>query len=214
MQNKLQNISSLIFNKVCQKRPDIKTAIDNHRNNRIVIQIHKIKLNYMPKKFIQRFSPKPETLKAHPHLKHFGEAIHSPNLWHLNRRSAAGAVAVGIFCAWMPMPFQMVLAAALAMFFTVNLPLSVALVWISNPLTMPAIFYVAYRLGAFILQTPVVEFNFELSFTWISEMLETIAPPLLLGSIILGLTCAALGYYLFLYFWHYKVTRKWNNRKK
>ncbi|MEH6452486.1 MAG: DUF2062 domain-containing protein, partial [Psychromonas sp.] len=159
-------------------------------------------------------SPKPETLKAHPHLKHFGEALHRPNLWHLNRRSAAGAVAVGIFCAWMPIPFQMILAAALAIFCTVNLPLSIALVWISNPVTMPAIFYGAYRLGAFILQTPVHEFQFELSFSWIAEMFETIAPPLLLGSLILGIICSALGYYGFLYFWRYKVIRQWNNRKQ
>lgn len=168
----------------------------------------------MPKKFIQRFSPKPETLKAHPHLRHFGEALHRPNLWHLNRRSAAGAVAVGVFCAWMPIPFQMFLAAALAIFFTVNLPLSVALVWISNPVTMPAIFYGAYRLGAFILQAPVMEFKFELSFTWLAEILETIAPSLLLGSLILGITCSALCYYAFQAFWRYKVRRQWNHRNK
>jgi len=168
----------------------------------------------MPKKFIKRFSPHPETLKAHPHLKHFGEALHNPNLWHLNRRSAAGAVAVGLFCAWMPIPFQMLLAAVIAMLFTVNLPLSVALVWISNPFTMPPLFYGAYRLGAFILQDEVVEFNFELSFTWLGEMLETIAPALLLGSFILGTICSFFGYFLFSAFWRYSIAKKWQGRKK
>ena len=168
----------------------------------------------MPKKFIKRFSPKPETLKAHPHLKHFGEALHNPNLWHLNRRSAAGAVAVGLFCAWMPIPFQMLLAAIIAMIFTVNLPLSVALVWISNPLTMPPLFYGAYRLGAFLLQDEVVEFNFQLSFTWLEEILETIAPALLLGCFILGITCSFLGYILFSAFWRFTVAKKWQRRNK
>ncbi|WP_019615936.1 DUF2062 domain-containing protein [Psychromonas ossibalaenae] len=168
----------------------------------------------MPKKFIQRFSPKPETLKAHPHLKHFGEALHNPNLWHLNRRSAAGAVAVGLFCAWMPIPFQMVLAAVLAMVFSVNLPLSVALVWISNPITMPPLFYAAYRLGAFLLGEPLVDFHFHLSFEWLAQMLETIAPALLLGCSILGLSCALLGYLLFRAFWRFSVARKWLGRNK
>ena len=168
----------------------------------------------MPKKFIKRFSPKPETLKAHPHLRHFGEALHNPNLWHLNRRSAAGAVAVGLFCAWMPIPFQMLLAAIIAMIFTVNLPLSVALVWLSNPITMPPLFYGAYRLGAFILQQPVVEFNFELSFAWLGEAFETIAPALLLGSFILGITCSFFGYFLFRAFWRFTVAKKWLRRNK
>ncbi len=168
----------------------------------------------MPKKFIKRFSPNPETLKAHPHLKHFGEALHNPNLWHLNRRSAAGAVAVGLFCAWMPIPFQMLLAAVIAMIFTVNLPLSVALVWISNPITMPPLFYGAYRFGAFILQEPVVEFNFELSFTWLGQILETIAPALLLGCFIIGITSSILGYALFRAFWRFTITKKWQRRNK
>lgn len=168
----------------------------------------------MPKKFIKRFSPSPETLKAHPHLRHFGETLHNPNLWHLNRRSAAGAVAVGLFCACMPIPFQMILAAIIAIIFTVNLPLSVVLVWISNPITMPPLFYGAYRLGAFILHEPVVEFNFELSFTWLREMFGTIAPALLLGSFILGITSSFFGYFLFRAFWRFTVTKRWLRRNR
>lgn len=168
----------------------------------------------MPKKFIKRFSPKPETLKAHPHLKHFGKALQNPNLWHLNRRSAAGAVAVGLFCAWMPIPFQMLLAAIIAMIFTVNLPLSVALVWLSNPITMPPLFYGAYRLGAFILQEQIVHFDFQLSFTWLEEMLETIAPALLLGCFILAITSAVFGYLLFRMFWRFRMTKKWQARNQ
>lgn len=168
----------------------------------------------MPKKFIKRFSPSPETLKAHPHLRHFGQALQNPNLWHLNRRSAAGAVAVGLFCAWIPIPFQMLLAAILAMIFTVNLPLSVALVWVSNPITMPPLFYGAYRLGAFILQEKVVEFHFQLSFTWLAQMFETIAPSLLLGCVIMGITSAILGYGLLRLFWRFNTTKKWQRRNK
>lgn len=168
----------------------------------------------MPKKLIQRFSPKPETLKNHPHLKHFGEALQNPSLWHLNRRSAAGAVAIGLFCAWMPIPFQMVLAAIIAMFFSANLPLSVALVWLSNPLTMPPLFYGAYRLGAYILNEPIIEFNFELSFHWLASILETIAPSLLLGSFILACISASVGYFSLMLLWRLNVAQKWRRRGK
>ncbi|TEW56004.1 DUF2062 domain-containing protein [Psychromonas sp. RZ22] len=167
----------------------------------------------MPKKFIKRFSPNPETLKAHPHLKHFGAKLQNPNLWHLNRRSAAGAVAVGLFCAWVPMPFQMLLASIIAMIFCVNLPLSVALVWISNPLTMPPLFYAGYRLGAFILNQPLMDFHFELSYAWIINTLETIAPAMFLGCFIIGCICAFFGYWSFTFFWRYSAAKKWKTRQ-
>jgi len=173
-----------------------------------------INIYYMPKKFIQRFSPKPETLQNHPHLKHLGEALQNPNLWHLNRRNACGAVAIGLFCAWLPIPFQMVLASILAISFSVNLPLSVALVWLSNPFTMPPIFYAAYRLGAYILNEPLVDFHVHLSFHWLAEMFETIAPSLLLGCVILGTINAALGYFSLSLLWRLKIAKKWRRRNK
>lgn len=168
----------------------------------------------MPKKLIKRFSPNPEMLKAHPRLQFLGNRLLNPSLWQINRRSVAKAAAVGLFCAWMPIPFQMVLAASLAIFFSANIPLSVALVWLSNPLTMPPLFYGAYRLGAWILNLPLVEFNFELSFHWLVEVFETTATPLLLGSFILGITCAAIAYFAMNLTWRINTASKWNQRKK
>jgi hypothetical protein len=101
----------------------------------------------VPKKLIKRYLPDHQTLRTHRHLQVFGARLHDPNLWHLNRRSASGAFAVGLFVAFIPLPLQMLLAAALAIVTQVNLPVSVALVWITNPVTMPPIFYFCYRVG-------------------------------------------------------------------
>jgi uncharacterized protein (DUF2062 family) len=38
---------------------------------------------------------------------------------------------VGLFCAFIPVPFQMLLAAPSAIIFSANLPVSIALVWIA-----------------------------------------------------------------------------------
>ena len=166
----------------------------------------------MSKKLIKRFTPSPEKLKAHPQLKYFGSKLQNSNLWGLNRRSAAGAVAIGLFCAWLPIPFQMVVAAFLAIFFCVNLPLSIALVWISNPITMPPLFYMGYRLGASILQQPLMKFNFELSYEWIINALETIAPAMFLGCLIIGSICAFVGYWGVTISWRYTSAKKWKKR--
>ncbi|MGB1541119.1 MAG: DUF2062 domain-containing protein, partial [Cycloclasticus sp.] len=77
-------------------------------------------------------------------LKVFGPLIHNQNVWHLNRRSFAGAISVGLFIAFIPLPAQMLIAAAAAIALHVNLPVAVATVWVSNPITMPPLFYAAY----------------------------------------------------------------------
>jgi len=56
-------------------------------------------------------------------------------------------MAVGLFCAFVPLPIQMLLAAAAAIIFRVNLPISVGLVWITNPVTIPPMFYFCYKVG-------------------------------------------------------------------
>lgn len=63
--------------------------------------------------------------------------IADPGLWQLTRRSVANAFSVGLFCAMLPIPCQMVAAALGARLTRCNLALAVGLVWITNPLTMP-----------------------------------------------------------------------------
>ena len=64
----------------------------------------------MPKKTIQLFLPDHKKIKENKTLSIFGDVLHDANLWHLNRRSARGAFAVGLFFAFIPVPFQMLLA--------------------------------------------------------------------------------------------------------
>lgn len=167
----------------------------------------------MPKKLIKRLMPDHETVRDHKHLRVFGTLLHDPNLFHLNRRSASGAFAVGLFFAWVPVPFQMVLAAAAAIPLRVNLPLSVALVWLSNPLTMPPFFYFAYLLGKWILNTPYVEFEFQLSFGWLANELGLIWQPFLLGCLIMGIVSSSLGYITIRGLWRLHLVSHLKERK-
>lgn len=166
----------------------------------------------MPRKFIQRIMPNHETVKNSRGLKIFGRLLHDANLWHLNRRSAAGAFAVGLFFAFIPVPFQMVLAAAVAIPFRVNLPLSVALVWVSNPITMPVLFYFCYLLGAFILDQPSQVFSFELSWQWLGSSIATIGPAFLLGCLIMAILSSIIGYFAISLLWRQSVVNAWRAR--
>jgi uncharacterized protein (DUF2062 family) len=168
----------------------------------------------MPKRIIKRFLPADHTVRNHRHLRWLGVHLHDPNLWHLNRRSVAGAAAVGMFMAFVPVPFQMVLAAAGAIIARVNLPVSVALVWTTNPLTMPPLFYSAYRLGALLMGQSAQPWHFELSMTWLTGELQSIWQPFLLGSLVIAVAAAAAGYGLVRLLWRWVVVRTWQTRRR
>lgn len=168
----------------------------------------------MSKHIIKRFTPDNETIKNHKHLRMFGNLLHDPNLWHMNRRSVSGAFAVGLFWAFVPIPFQMVGAAATAIATRVNLPISVALVWITNPITIPPMFYSTYLVGTWLLNEPSKEFQFELSIEWLAESLAGIWQPLLLGSLLCGVISAILGYIFIRGLWRWSIVCNLRKRKQ
>ncbi|MGV6859710.1 MAG: DUF2062 domain-containing protein [bacterium] len=167
----------------------------------------------MPRKLFKKYLPSPSTIRNHAHLRFLGDHLHDPNLWHLNRHSIAGAVAVGLFTAFIPFPFQMLIAAVLAIIFRVNLLLSVVLVWITNPLTVAPIFLFAYKVGVWVLGVPTGGFEFELSTHWISTELSRVWKPLLTGSLILSVSTSLLGYIATKLAWRICVIRKLRRRK-
>lgn len=168
----------------------------------------------MAKKIIQRFLPDAHKIRDHKHLRFFGRWLHDPNLWHLNRRSVSGAFAIGLFMAFVPIPFQMIPAAACAILFRVNLPIAVALVWITNPFTMPPVFYFTYRIGAWILDTPAQKIAFEMSWDWLASGLGRVWQPFLLGSLITAGVSAAAGYFGLRALWRWHVIRDWERRRR
>jgi len=169
----------------------------------------------MPKKFLKKWMPSNEKIRAHPHLnKIFGKLLHDSNLLHLNRRSVSGAFFVGLFMAFVPLPSQMVMAAGVAIWLRVNLPISVGLVWVSNPITMTPLFYFAYKVGAWTLSVPVTDWNFELSWTWLGTELAAKWEPFLLGCLICGVVSGVLGFLLIRLIWRINIGNRWAMRKQ
>lgn len=168
----------------------------------------------MPRKTLKQWLPTPNRIRKIEALHVLGDWIYQGNLWHINRYSASMAFFVGIFVGFLPIPGQMVLAAILAVLLRCNMPLSVALVWITNPLTMPAIFYVSYRVGALLTDVPVQVAEFEMSMSWISARIGMLWKPLLLGSLLCGLLFGSLGYTVVNLLWRWRVARQWRRRKQ
>lgn len=168
----------------------------------------------MPRKTLKQWLPTPTKIRKIEALQVLGDWIYQTNLWHINRYSASMAFFVGVFVAFLPIPGQMPVAAVLAVLLRCNLPMSVALVWITNPVTMPALFYVSYRVGALLIDVPVQVAEFEMSVAWVSARIGVLWKPLLAGSLICGLLFGSLGYTAVSLLWRYHVASKWRRRAR
>ncbi len=168
----------------------------------------------MPRKFLKKYMPDPHKIKQHKLLSIFGDLLHDANLWHMNRRSVAGAFMVGLFFAWWPVPFQMVLAAAGAIMLRTNLPLSVSLVWITNPITIGPMFYFAYVVGTWVLGVPEKDFSIEPTLTWLMNEMLLVWKPLVTGSLLLAIFSAALGYFTMNTIWVMAVRNRQQRRRE
>ncbi len=168
----------------------------------------------MLRRLLQRHIPHQDTLKRKRSLRLLHPIIANTSLWVLTRRSVGNAFMVGLFCALLPIPFQMVLAACGAWLLRCNLPLCVGLVWLTNPLTMPLIFYGNYRLGSFILDTPVQSAPNHLSTHWFAAKMIDILPILFLGSLVSAIVIGVVSNILVRLIWRWQVARSWKRRTK
>lgn len=166
----------------------------------------------MPKHFFKRFIPNPEKLKKNKALAMLGSQIYAADLWHLHRRSVAKAFFNGLFWAAIPMPFQMAAAALTSIPVKANIPLSVSLVWITNPITMPFVFYGNYLVGSLMVGSHS-EKQFQMSIEWMWDKMDHIWLPLYVGSITTGLTIGALAYVSILVMWRLHVIKRWKERR-
>jgi len=126
-----------------------------------------------------------------------------------NRRMISRAVLIGLFIAFIPMPMQMAAVLLFVPFIKFNVPVALAMCWLSNPLTMPLMYYMEYLTGSFLLgiePEPV-----EMTLEWFSHNFDNIFIPLYFGTAIYSIFGSLFGYFLVNFFWKSSVHKE---RKK
>jgi uncharacterized protein (DUF2062 family) len=167
----------------------------------------------MPKKFFRRYLPNAQKIKELKVLDFLGDKLHRPNLWHLNRRSVSRAFAIGLWAMFTPpLPVQQILAAIFAVHFNANLPISVALVWITNPITWGPMYYFAYKVGALSMGQAAFTFD-QFSELFTIDKVWELGAPFLVGCLILMHLGAILGYCGIQYVWRKSVRHQMDLRK-
>ena len=170
---------------------------------------------------LKRFLPDHEAVHTNRWLRPFANTLLHPRLWHLNRHSTAGAVAMGLFCGLIPGPFQMITAALGCVIFRVNLPLALVTTWYSNPLTIVPLYMAAYMLGAVLTGNNPMGFEPppNIGDVSIREWMESLLPwmldlgkPMAVGLIVLAMLLAALGYFCVRWLYRIWLVRTWRAR--
>ncbi len=174
------------------------------------------------RKHIKRFLPDHAAVHGTRWLAPFSGTLLHPRLWHLNRHSAAGAVAAGMFCGLIPGPFQMLGAAICSVVFRVNLPLAMATTLYTNPFTIVPLYVVAFAIGRFVtgvhdefvtppdfdLQTPLA--SLEAMTLWVYGL----GKPLAIGLVLLAALLAVVGYFAVNLAWRWYLIRAWRHRRR
>jgi hypothetical protein len=177
----------------------------------------------MPRKFLKRYMPSADKVREVKLLGLFGDSLFHPALWHLNRRSAAGGVAVGLFCGLIPGPLQMLGAGISAILFRVNLPVALLSTLYTNPVTIVPLYLVAYQIGSLVLGAaggppppPPPDWVFSqplASAEAMGQWMLGLGAPLALGVLLLACILAAAGYVIVRVMWSIHLRRAWARRR-
>jgi uncharacterized protein (DUF2062 family) len=162
----------------------------------------------MPRQFLKRILPQRNALHEQWYLRPFRALLNDPALWALHRRNVLRAVTVGIIAAFVPIPGQTAIAAVLAIYLRVNLPVAIFVSWMSNPLTMGPLYYTAYRVGLLVLgRTPTEDADaFSLDELW--EDISEIWAPLLVGCALTAAIVAAIAWIVLNRVWVASIRRR------
>ncbi len=119
--------------------------------------------------WIKKYLPTHQDIEKNSTLKNI-KSLRNRELWSFSCEPVARGVAIGLFAAVIPFA-QMLIAAILSIIFRANVPVAVAMTWVSNPLTFIPFTYSSFYIGRFILSENGSEIHFK-EFCWDSSNLS------------------------------------------
>jgi uncharacterized protein len=170
----------------------------------------------MPRRFFKKLSRQRHHLRTRWYMRPFDSVFGEATYWSLNRRNVTRAVALGLFIAFLPPPIPHTLAAlAASIALRVNIPVTIAAVFITNPVTMGPLYYGAYWIGCFVMGiTAMTRLPAAAPGAWLPAFKGPVLEPFLIGCLLVGLATAVLGYVLLGLSWHLSLVYKFYKRKR
>jgi len=125
----------------------------------------------------------------------------------INRRSVTRGVGIGLFWGFIPMPMQMAAVLATTPFIRFNVPIAISMVWLSNPFTMPPMYYMEYLTGNFLLGKEGIS-DIEMTLAWFKANIGDIFIPLYVGTAFYSIVVSGLIYLLLNKLWILSVQKE------
>lgn len=129
--------------------------------------------------------------------------------FRVNRKMIARGISLGLFIALIPIPLQIVIVILLTPFFRFNVSIAIAMCLLTNPFTMPPIYYIEYLTGSFLLGTAPE--SVMLTLEWFTQNLSKIFLPLYTGALFYSMFFSLISYHLVNYLWRTATKKKKTN---
>jgi len=126
-----------------------------------------------------------------------------PEFLQANRKMISRGVFIGLFIAFIPMPMQMAAVLLVMPFIKFNVPIAIAMCWLSNPFTMPPMYYMEYLTGSFFLGSEIS--HVEMTLNWFSDNIDDIFIPLYTGTLFYSTVGSLSAYWAVNHFWKSSV---------
>lgn len=168
--------------------------------------------------WIARHIPTRDTIHQFRLLRPFAPYLSRGSLWRFTRRSVPRGVAIGLFVA-VVIPFMhTIIAALLAIPARANIAVAALFTLAVNPLTIPLMYFAAFRIGSwelhhdasFVNPADAERFSSELSrmLFWVHHASGSIA----LGILTLATSIAVIGYVASAFAWRIWRISRWRRR--
>jgi len=179
-------------------------------------------------KALKKYLPAPDKVSQHKMLRWMGPTLTRPSLWQANRRSIALGLSIGVFMGLIIPLAQIPLAAVVAIFLRANLPVAVASTLVTNPFTFAPVYFLAYKLGDFILNVGNPAMTEEMIDSQVAQVTQLtdggalglferigdIGAPLFTGLFILASVTAVLMYFTVNILWRLGVLLRHRKRRQ
>jgi uncharacterized protein (DUF2062 family) len=171
-------------------------------------------------KWLKGHIPTRETVDQYRLLRPFASQLRHPSLWRMNRRSVPRAVAIGLFVAVIIPFMHTVIAALLAIPARANVAVAALVTLVVNPLTIPPLYYAAYRVGSWELHHDAGVINPGTAERFSSELsrllfwIHQASGPIAVGVLTIAASAALIGYLAATVGWRLWSRARWRQRRR
>jgi uncharacterized protein (DUF2062 family) len=170
--------------------------------------------------WLTRHIPRRDTIHRYRLLRPFAPHLSHASLWRMTRRSVPRGVALGLFVGVVIPVLHTVIAALLAIPTRANVAVAAVFTLVVNPLTIPFMYFAAYRIGAWELHHDASLVNPADAERYSSELgrllfwIHEASGPIAIGVLTIAVAASLVGYGAAALIWRLSSRSRWNQRRQ